>query len=63
MYVYPVWDTVMTPLYVCVWSNGLYGYDRASKFNEHARENVKDLTDEFINDYLAVNTKDEDKEP
>lgn len=62
-YIYAAWDTVMTPFYVGVWSEFSYGHSRASVFNECARETVKDLTDMFINDYLAVNTKDEDKEP
>ncbi len=63
MYVYAVWDTLMIPRYVGAWDTQFYGNAGASEFNENTRKLVKDLLDMFINDYLAVNTKEEDKEP
>ncbi len=41
------------------WSKGINGLVGVNQLRDFSRENVKDLVDKFINDYLAVNPKKE----
>ncbi len=44
-------------LQATTWSSGIIGYVEKEKGVNYVRDSVKDLMDEFINDYLSVNPK------
>ncbi|MFH1374735.1 MAG: hypothetical protein ABII79_13170 [bacterium] len=49
---------------VIIWNNSYFAITPSKrKFRQDARLQAKDLTDQFINDYLAANPKKKDNEP
>ncbi len=58
------WDTATAGRYWCVlWERETMGIVSKAEYRDKVRNTAKDLTDQFINDYLAANPKKQDKEP